>query len=94
MNAKPQFPEFPESDEPCFWLFAWLRDIAAAEALEDHAGKYYARRTTSAPLLKGLRFAARAARENADETLVYVAKKGLLPFAFNGTTKTKKGGAR
>ncbi len=90
---RPFYPDLPNSDNPFFWLAAFLRDLAEWDELKTLRDKSYGRRRCSHVLQCALGSAATAKMQEASQSLRYATADGLLLCAFPGTTVLDGGAA-
>lgn len=84
-NRKPIYPDFPKVGHRLFWLAAYLRGIAEADAL-DALHTEAIRRKRSIVACHALSMANIAARDSVKTEAEYTRRDGLLLFAHNDTT--------
>ena len=85
VNRKPVYPDLPSIDHRLFWLAAYLRGIAEADALDalhTEAIRRKRSRVTSYALC-GAHFAA---KDKAKTTAEHTRGDGLILFAHPATT--------
>lgn len=86
-GGKLPLPQLPDSDSRFFWLAAYFIDSAQLEALSAVCDRAY---STSRPRPYIERLALTSAcnhqRDELQKSFKYVVRKGLLPFAWAGTT--------
>lgn len=79
------YPDLEKNDGKLFWLAAYFQDLNHVLALRRVYTEMH-RRGREEMILCGVSAAIGRLTDEANRSLVYVIKNGLLPFAHEGTT--------